>query len=117
MLCFPRQSKEFSVSDRKTCVLVKGKIQYRDCVGGVANSPEGCAPIQRDLYKQSPAPGQEETQATTCTGGHRAGNQVGMKTPGRILGDARLRPRQQCAPAAVVSQAALGKALPAGQGS
>lgn len=63
------------------------KTQYRDCVGGVANSPEGCSSIQRDLYKQSPAPEEEKTQAQMCTGGHIAGKQLDMKAPGGLGGN------------------------------
>ena len=58
---------------------------------GAADSPEGCAAIQMDLDRQSPAPGEEKPPAPIYAGGHTAGKQLGMKGP-RGLGGHQIEP-------------------------
>lgn len=55
-------------------------------MGGVANSPEGCASVQRDLCKQSPVPGDRKTRQQRVLGGHKAAKQVGMKAAAGLGG-------------------------------
>ena len=53
-------------------------------MGGMVDLPEDCAAIQRDLDKQSPAPGEEKPQAPIYAEGHTAGKQLSIKGPGGL---------------------------------
>ncbi|KAK4826931.1 hypothetical protein QYF61_012780 [Mycteria americana] len=67
-------------------------------LGGVVDTPDGCAAISRHPDRQemqSPVPGDKYLHAPGYAGGHPAGKQLGRKRPGDPSGT-KLNTSQQC---------------------